>query len=662
MTAKVEKHEFQAEVNQVLSIVVNSLYSHKEIFLRELISNGSDALDKLAFRALTDHELLKEDQELRIDLIPSKDAGTLTIRDNGIGMSHDDLIDNLGTIARSGSKILMESLSGDAKKDLSLIGQFGVGFYSAFLVADKVTVTSLAAGEDKAWMWQSAAAGDFTVEECEKANRGTNVILHLKEDCKEFLDEFQVRSLVQKYSDYVRHPIRLQVERTKEIEGEGDEKEKDKKEKKTETIKEWEKVNTASALWTRPKSEVADEQYNEFYKHLTHQWDEPLARTHFKVEGLQEMTGLLFVPSHAPFDLFERKARGVRLYVKRVFIMEDCEELLPEWLRFMRGVVDSEDLPLNVSRELLQQETVTRSIRKQVVNKTLALLEELADEGETTKTEKQEDDDGKETEAEIKVNRYETFWQQFGKVLKEGVYYEPANRDQLSKLLRYESSRDEGLTSLQDYVDRMPEDQEAIYYLIAESIGTARHSPHIEALQKRGYEVLLMSDPVDEWVVQGLPTFADKKLISAAKGALDIPQTEADKKAKEQKQTEYSGLLDKVKGNLDEHVKEVRLSDRLTDSPSCLVGDDHSISPYLQKVLRASGQDVPEQKRILELNPDHPVVQRLQAMAEDKAKGDEVADWSQLLFDQALVAEGNLPSDPAQFAKSVTKLMQKAVE
>lgn len=636
MTAQKEKHQFQAEVNQVLSIVVNSLYSHKEIFLRELISNASDALDKLAFRALTDHDLLKEDKDLQIDLIPSKEAGTLTIRDNGIGMSHDELIDNLGTIARSGSKLLMESLSGDARKDLSLIGQFGVGFYSAFLVADKVTVTSLAVGEEKAWMWQSEAAGDFTVEECEKAARGTNVILHLKEDCKEYLEEFQVRSLVRKYSDYVRHPIRLQVERTKE-KGEGDEKE-------TETVKEWERVNTASAIWTRPKSEITDDQYNEFYKHLTHQWDEPLARTHFKVEGLQQMTGLLFIPSKAPFDLFERKSRGIRLYVKRVFIMEDCEELLPEWLRWVRGVVDSEDLPLNVSREILQQEKVTKGIRKQVITKTLALLEELADEGET----------------EAKVNRYQTFWKQFGKVLKEGIYTEPAHREQLSKLLRFESSRDQGLTSLQDYVDRMPEDQESIYYLIAESIQTARHSPHIEALQKQGYEVLLMSDPVDEWLVDSLAEFNTKKLVSAAKGSLDLPDQKDDKED-EAKRSEYSGLLDRVKTDLGEHVKEVRLSKRLIDSPSCLVGDEQSVSPYLEKILRASGQEVPEQKRILELNPDHPVVQRLRAMAADDSKKDEVADWSRLLFDQALVAEGNLPSDPAQFAKSVARLMQKAV-
>ncbi len=650
MAAQVEKHEFQAEVNQVLSIVVKSLYSHKEVFLRELISNASDALDKLAFRALTDHDLLKEDKELQIDIIPGKDAGTLTIRDNGVGMSHDELISNLGTIASSGSRMLMESLSGDAKQDLSLIGQFGVGFYSAFLVADKVTVTSLAAGEDAAWMWQSEAAGEFTVEECEKASRGTNVILHLKEDCKEFLEEFQVRNLVRKYSDYVRHPIRLQVERTKG-KGEDDDDEK-------ETIKEWERINTASALWTRPKSEITDEQYNEFYKHLTHHWDEPLARTHFKVEGVQEMTGLLFVPTRAPFDLFEKKSRGVSLYVKRVFIMDDCEDLLPQWLRFVRGVVDSEDLPLNVSREILQQEKVTKSIRKQVINKTLALLEELAEEGETTRKDK--DEDGNETET--KVNRYQVFWQSFGKVLKEGIYYEPTHREQLSKMLRYESSRNEGLTSLQDYVDRMPEDQEAIYYVVAESTGTARHSPHIEALQKRDYEVLLMSDPVDEWVVEGLPTFADKKLVSAAKGALDIPQTESDKKAQEEKQSQYSGLLTKVKGDLDEHVKEVRLSNRLTDSPSCLVGDDQSISPYLEKILRANGQEIPEQKRILELNPDHPVVQRLQEMVADDAEGAEVKDWSQLLFDQALVAEGNLPSDPAQFAKSVTKLMQKAIE
>ena len=650
MTSQVEKHTFQAEVNQVLSIVVNSLYSHQEIFLRELISNASDALDRLAFRGLTDHDLLKDAQDLHIDLIPSKDAGTLTIRDNGIGMTHDELIENLGTIARSGSRILMESLSGDAKTDLSLIGQFGIGFYSSFLVADKVTVTSLAAGESQAYMWQSEASGEFTIEQCEKETRGTNVILHLKEDCRDYVEEFQVRSLVRKYSDYVRHPIRFQVQRTK---GEGDDADQ------KETVKEWETINTASALWTRPKAEITDEQYAEFYKHLAHQWDEPLARTHFKVEGLQELIGLLFIPSKAPFDLFEHKRRGVRLYVKRVFIMEDCEALLPEWLRFVRGVVDSEDLPLNVSRELLQHETATKAIRKQVIGKTLSLLEELAEEGETTKT--VAGGDGQE-DKEITTNRYETFWRQFGKVLKEGIHYDAGQRERLAKLLRYESSAQDGLTSLPDYVERMPEDQEAIYYVIADSIATARNSPHLEGLRKRGYEVLLMSDPVDEWVVEGLATFADKKLLSAAKGDLEVPETEAEKKTKEEQQSQFEGLLGKVKGNLDEHVKDVRLTSRLTDSPSCLVSDAQSISPYLEKILRAQGQEVPEQKRILELNADHPVVQRLQAMADDDARADDVTDWSRLLLDQALIAEGNLPSDPAAFARRVTKLMQQAVE
>ncbi|MCA8956235.1 MAG: molecular chaperone HtpG, partial [Planctomycetes bacterium] len=439
MTQQVEQHAFQAEVDEVLSIVVNSLYSHKEVFLRELISNASDALDKLSFRALTEHGLLGDDKELHIDLIPSEDAGTLTIRDNGIGMTHDELVQNLGTIAKSGTKQLAQQLAAEGKKDISLIGKFGVGFYAAFLVADKVTVTSRAAGSDQAWMWVSDAKSGFTIEPSEREARGTNIILHLKEDASEFLREYELRNLVRRYSDYVRHPIRLRVERQKPV---GDEKD-EKGNPKTEKVQEWETVNTASALWTRPKGEVTEEQYHDFYKHLTHEWTDPLAYTHFKVEGTQELTGLLFVPGQAPMDLFSNKQnKGVRLYVKRVFIKEDCEELLPEWLRFMRGVIDTEDLALNVSRETVQQERVTAGIKKQVVNKTLTLLEELAEEGETTRTEPVEDDEsdeegGEQRTVEVKIHRYHKFWSAFGRILKEGVHYDWNNKERVAKLLRY---------------------------------------------------------------------------------------------------------------------------------------------------------------------------------------------------------------------------------
>ncbi|MEE2887197.1 MAG: molecular chaperone HtpG [Planctomycetota bacterium] len=658
MTQQAEQHAFQAEVSEVLSIVVNSLYSHKEIFLRELISNASDAIDKLAFKALTDHQLTGDDSEYQIDLIPSKDAGTLTIRDNGVGMTREELTENLGTIAKSGTKQLMQSLEGDEKKDLNLIGKFGVGFYSAFLVADEVTVTSRAAGSDEAWMWVSNGKTGFTLESSEREARGTNIILRLKDDMQNFLEEYELRSLVRKYSDYVRIPIRLQVERDEPI---GEEKDDDGN-PKTESVKKWEVVNTASALWTRPKSEITDEQYSEFYKHMTHDWADPLAHTHFKVEGSQEMTGMMFVPSQPPLEMFQgQSGKGVRLYVKRVFIMEDCEDILPEWLRFMRGVVDSEDLPLNVSREILQQERVTAAIKKQVVNKTLNLFEELADEGETTKTTTTEVD-GEEKTEETKVNRYEQLWNNFGKILKEGVHYDHANKDRIAKLLRYPSSKVDGIASLTEYVERMPEDQDSIYYIVAETLDTARHSPHIEALAKRGYEVLFMTDAVDEWVVNGLGKFDDKELVSAAKGNLDFSDSDEEKKEMEAQSTLFSSLTEQIQENLGEYVQEVRVTNRLTDSPACLVSDEHGMSPYIEKVLRANGQDVPTQKRILELNPEHDVVKSLQELAKDEGKSEEVHQWSQLLFDQALVAEGSLPADPAQFARTISQLMKKAVD
>jgi molecular chaperone HtpG len=630
MSATIEKHVFQAEVNEVLSLVVNSLYSHREVFLRELISNAADAIDQLNFRALTEHQLLGDDKELRVELIRDQANHTLTIRDNGIGMTRDELIGHLGTIARSGSKKLMQSLSAEQKKDLTLIGQFGVGFYSAFLVADSVTVISRKAGSEEAWVWESQAKGDFEIRPGQRAGRGTDIVLHLKEDAREYAEEWPVREVVRKYSDYVRWPIRMQVER-----GEGDEK-------KTE----WQTLNAARALWTRSKSEVTAEQYTEFYKSLSHDWQDPLAWTHFKVEGAHELTGLLYLPAKAPFDLGDRRKGGVRLFVKRVFIMDDAQEIVPEWLRFVRGVVDSEDLPLNVSREILQKDATTRFIRKQVVGKTIGLLEELANEGET---EQKVDGETK------KVRRYEQFWVEFGRLLKEGAYHDFEWRDRLAKLLRFRSSAADGWHSLTEYVGRMPTDQKSIYFVAADSLAAAKSSPHIEALRKRGFEVLLMTDMIDEWLVDALREFDGKQFVSAAKGALDLPETEAEKQAKEAKQKHFAPVIDRMQKALDANVKTVRVTDRLTDSPACLVSDEFGMSARQQRALREAGQPAEEQKRILELNPDHAVVQRLLTL-EDEA---QFGDWSALLYDQALLAEGSLPSDPAAFNRRLAALMAK---
>jgi molecular chaperone HtpG len=524
----------------------------------------------------------------------------------------------------------MESLSAEQKKDVALIGQFGVGFYSAFLVADSVTVVSRKAGSDDTWIWESQAKGDFEVRPGERDGRGTDVILHLKDDAKEYLDEWPIREVVRKYSDYVRWPIRMQVERDA-----GDQKQKD-----------WQTLNAARALWTRPKAEVTDQQYVEFYKHTSHDWHDPLAWTHFKVEGTHELTGLLFLPSKAPFDLFERRKGGVRLFVKRVFIMDDAQEILPEWLRFVRGVVDSEDLPLNVSREILQRDATTRFIRKQVVGKTLALLEELAREGET-----EVEVDG----AKTKRHRFLDFWREFGRVIKEGVYHEAGSREQLAALLRYESSRGEGLTGFAAYKQRMPADQKAIWYVTADSLGAAQASPHIEALGQRGHEVLFMVDPIDEWVVETLREFDGTPLASAAKGALELPETEEQKQQKERQQKDLAPLLARMQKVLDEKVKEVRVTARLTGSPACLVSDAHAPSPHMEHILREAGHAVPAQKRILEINPAHPVLHRLQELAD----GDETRfrQWTGLLHDQALLAEGMLPADPAGFARRVAELM-----
>jgi molecular chaperone HtpG len=625
-----ETHSFQAEINQLLNLVINSLYSHKEIFLRELVSNASDALDKLRFRSITEPELLGDEPTLEIRIIPDADKGTLTIEDTGVGMTHDELVKNLGTIAHSGSREFLELLSQRGQKDVNLIGQFGVGFYSAYLVADRVEVVSRAAGKgSQAFRWTSEAKGTFTVEPAEHATRGTAVTLHLKADQKDFLGEWRLRQLITQYSDYVGHPIKLQVKRTSDV--------IDAKTGEKGTTTELETINKASALWQRSKSELTDEQYQEFYKHLTHDFEPPLAWTHFRTDGHQQFTGLIFLPRRRPFDLDgTQRRRGVRLFVKRVFIMDDCEELLPPWLRFVRGVVDSDDLPLNVSRELLQDSAVVRAIRKHVVKKTLDLLEKLAKD---------------------KAEDYLALWRNFGAILKEGLAADGEHREKLGALVRYESSRDEGLSSLADYVSRMKEGQQAIYYVVGESRKALEGSPHLEALRKRGYEVLFMTDPVDEWAAQGLREFDGKPLVSALQADLKLQETEEEKREKEQRAGGLKALTERMKEVLKDAVKEVRVSDRLTDSPVCLVLPEGGSPAFLERLLREHGRELPRTGRILEVNPTHPVIEHLRKLHEREAKSEQVTEWVELLHDQALLTEGSTLEDPSRFAKRMTALL-----
>jgi molecular chaperone HtpG len=605
-----ESHAFQAEVAQVLHLVIHSLYSHKEVFLRELISNASDALDKLRFRALTEPALASDDAPLEIRIVPDKTAGTLTIEDTGIGMTHEDLVRDLGTVARSGSKAFLQQLQAKGEgKDLSLIGQFGVGFYSAYLVADRVDVVSRAAGQDQAWRWRSDGKDTFYVDGDSRPTRGTSVVLHLKEDQKEFLEDYRLKDLVRRYSDYVSHPIKI-----------GDET-----------------VNKASALWQRPKSEITDEQYEEFYRHLTLAADEPLGWTHFRVEGVQEFVGLLFVPREAPFDLdLGAKRRGVRLFVQRVFIMDDCEELLPPWLRFLRGVVDSNDLPLNVSRETLQESATVRAIRKQLVKKSLDLLESIAKE--------RPDDHAK-------------LWEAYGHVLKEGLASDFEHRERLAGLARYRSTHGPGLTSLADYVGRMKPEQPAIYYVLGESAEVAAASPHLEALKKRGYEVLVMTDPIDEWATESLREFDKKPLVSAMRANLKLDETDDAKKAREEQGKAVAPLLERMKKTLGTRVSDVRLSDRLDESPCCLVRGEHAPHAFVERLLRERGRAVPPTPRILELNGAHPVVQQLEQLLEKDAASPRIDALVEVLFGQALLTEGSPLDDPNRFSQNLTRLL-----
>ena len=634
MGANKETLGFQAEVKQLLNLMIHSLYSNKEIFLRELVSNASDACDRLRFEALNNAALYGgesgSDTELSIRLSFDKAARTLTISDNGIGLSRDEAVEHLGTIAKSGTREFLSALTGDQAKDAHLIGQFGVGFYSSYIVADKVTVISRRAGleANQAVKWESAGEGEFTVEMVEKAGRGTEVTLHLREGEDEFLSGWKLRQTVRKYSDHITLPILMKKEKWDE-----------EKKEQVETDED-ETINQASALWARPKSEISDEQYKEFYKHVAHDFEEPLAYVHAKVEGKQEYTQLLYIPSKAPFDMWDRNARhGIKLYVRRVFIMDDAEQLMPLYMRFVRGIVDSNNLPLNVSREILQESRDIETIRGGCVKKVLSMLESMADSEDAAEKEK-----------------FARFWKEFGRVLKEGTGEDFANKERIAKLLRFASTHTDTpdeTVSLADYVSRMKEGQEKIYYVTAETFTAAKNSPHLEIFRKKGIEVLLLSERVDEWVTGNLTEFEGKALQSVAKGGLDLGklEDEAEKKEAEQAADEYKDLLDKIKTTLGEKVKEVRVTHRLTDSPSCIVADEHDLGGNLARILKAAGQKAPDSKPILEINPKHPAVQRL------KYEESRFDDWANLLLEQATLAEGGTLDDPAGFVKRINDLM-----
>lgn len=610
-----ERHEFQAETRSLLRLMIHSMYSNKEIFLRELVSNASDACDKLRFLAIQQPELAG-DGELAVELAIDKQAGTLTVRDNGVGMSRQEVIDNLGTIARSGTKQFMEQLSGDQAKDSQLIGQFGVGFYSAFIVADKVTVRTRRAGADEAVVWESTGEGEYSLEACDKEDRGTEVVLHIRDDDKEFLEPMRLENVVHKYSDHIGLPIRLK--------GEGDAESR--------------VLNEARALWTRPKSELSDEDYASFYQHIAHDFQPPLAWAHHRVEGNLEYTSLLYIPSRAPFDLYNREQQhGVKLYVKRVFILDRADELLPNYLRFVRGLVDTADLPLNISREILQSNRVVDKIRSALVKRVLDLLDDMA--------EKRPED-------------YAKFWTQFGRVLKEGVVEDPANSERIAKLLRFHSTQhsDAQTVTLADYVSRMPEGQEKILYLTGESLPALKNSPHLEGFRKAGYEVLLLADRIDEWVVTHLTEFDGKPLESAARGDAEAAgKIETPDKAR--LEAEFAEVVRRLPEALGGRIESARLSARLTESPSCLVVPENGLSRQLLDILKQAGEAAPETKPILEINPEHPLVERLK-----KADGEGFGDLAEVLFGQAVLAEGGQLDDPSGFVKRLNKLILQQTE
>ena len=641
MARSKETYEFKTEVKQFMHLIINSLYSNKEIFLRELISNASDAVDRLNFKAQTDSTLLGDDTEYKIKITPDTDKKTLTISDNGIGMTYDEVVENIGTIAKSGTAAFMQALENSKSKDAltpELIGQFGVGFYSAFIVADKITLITRAAGEEAATRWESSGDGSYTIEPAEKDSRGTDVILSLRpveKDEQDFTEQWTLRHIIKKHSDFVTYPIVMDVEKDK-FETDADGKQvldKDGKPVKKGKKIEEETLNSMKAIWARDKKDVTEDEYKDFYTHISHDWNPPLAHLHLKLEGVTEYSALLYFPSQAPFDLFmpERK-HGVQLYCRRVFIMDDCKELIPEYLRFIKGVVDAPDLNLNISREILQQDALVRNIRKNLVKKILDYLDQMAPED------------------------YEKFYAEFGAVLKEGIHSDWANRDKIAKLARFKTTKSEGKwVSLEAYVKNMKPDQEDIYYITGDNLTAILNSPHLETLKEKDFEVLLMTDPVDEFVIQSMPEFEKKKFKSAEKGDLGLDTVD------ESKKETFSSLFDAIKSHLEDKVKDVKPSSHLRDSVSCLSGDTYDMSAYMEKLLKASGQPLPESKRILELNIAHPVMEKIQAIFEQNKEDASLKNYSSLFYDLAVVGEGGKIENPAQFNKLIGELMAKAL-
>ncbi len=623
--ANSETRGFQTEVNQLLDLMIHSLYSNKDIFLRELISNASDACDRLRFSAISNADLYEEDIELKIKISYDKDARTLTVSDNGIGMTREEVIENIGTIAKSGTRAFLDSMTGDEKNDARLIGQFGVGFYSSFIVADEVRLRTRKAGDgaDEGVEWVSQGKGEYRISSIEKADRGTEVILKLRESEDEFLNDWKLRSIITSYSDHIDFPVIM--DRTVEPEEEGG-----------ETTVEQETVNQAAALWTRPRNEISDDEYREFYKHVAHDFEDPLDWNHSRVEGTNEYTALYYIPSRAPFDLYDRETRhGIKLYVQRVFIMEDTEKMMPRYLRFVRGLIDSKDLPLNVSREILQGSKIIDSIRSGSVKKVLGMLEKMAKND---------------------PEKYQKFWNEFGRVLKEGPAEDFANREKIGKLLRFASTHNDNAeqnVSLDDYISRMPEGQDKIYYIAADSYSAAKNSPHLEIFRKKGIEVLLMSDRVDEWLTAHLMEYEGKKLQSVAKGELDLGNDEESEKELEKKSKAAEKLIERMKKALEDKAEDVRVTNRLTDSPACIVLNEQDMAMHMQRILKEAGHELPGTRPILEINPDHPLVEKLRG---EKSKK-KFADWSSILFDQALLAEGGQLEDPAGFVAKLNDML-----
>ncbi len=645
-TGQKENHSFSTDAAKVLQLMIHSLYSNKEIFLRELVSNAADAADKLRFKALSNAELYEGDGDLRVRVSADKDNNTVTISDNGIGMTHDEIIEHLGTIAKSGTAEFFSKLSGDQAADSQLIGQFGVGFYSAFIVADKVTVRSRAAGvsASEGVEWVSAGEGEFTTAKIEKSNRGTDIILHLKEDEKEFLDDWRLKSIVTKYSDHISVSVEMLTPEVPAVEAQEEKKDDEGNviqpavEAREAIPAKWEAVNKATALWTREKADITEDEYKEFYKHVSHDFADPMLWEHNRVEGKTEYTSLLYIPSKAPFDLYNReKQHGLKLYVQRVFIMDDAEQFMPTYLRFVKGLLDSNDLPLNVSREILQDNKITQAIRKGCTKRVLKMLERMG-----------------KNDAE----KYQLFWNEFGQVLKEGPAEDFANKEQIAKLLRFASTNEDSAVqnvSLSQYVERMKEGQDKIYYVVADSFEAAKNSPHLEVFRKKGIEVLLMSDRIDEWLMSHLTEFDGKQLQSVTRGGLDLSKLddEETKEAQEKLEQEFDSVLGRIKTVLADKVKDVKLSQRLTDSPACIVTDDQDMSSQMVKLMQSVGQEVPESKPIFEINAEHELVKHIA----DEPDDEQFGQWTEVLFEQAMLAERGSLKDPASFVSRLNKLM-----